>query len=188
MADSLAGSYPPRRGGLGEGGSNVGRPTEHKHYLHNKELRSLAGALRKNMTKAEACLWKYVLRAGMLKGYTFNRQRPVMDFIADFFCKKLWLVVEVDGVTHHQEESYLKDRLKEEELERAGFHVVRFTNEEVLSNIEGVRLALESCVEQREKQLRRLKAHSARSLAENSQESDRGKKEHVFPRRNGLET
>jgi very-short-patch-repair endonuclease len=56
------------------------KATKRNHYLYNKNLRPLAGALRKNMTKAEACLWKYVLRApltgraGMMKGYSFNRQ------------------------------------------------------------------------------------------------------------------
>jgi len=65
------------------------------------------------MTKAEACLWKYVLPAGMMKGYTFNRQRAVMNYIADFSCKKLCLVIEVDGITHQQEEVYLKDKKKE---------------------------------------------------------------------------
>jgi hypothetical protein len=76
-----------------------------------------------------------------------------MDYIADFFCKNLCLVIEVDGITHYEEETYLKDRNKERELEKAGFKVVRFTDEEVLNNIEGVREALESCVEEREKEL-----------------------------------
>jgi very-short-patch-repair endonuclease len=144
---------PSTRGTKGEGGSNMDKAIRQSHYLYNKNLRPLAGALRKNMTKAEACLWKYVLRAGMMKGYTFNRQRPVMDYIADFFCKKLCLVIEVDGVTHQQDGTYLKDRKKEGDLEKAGFKVVRFTDEEVLSNIEGVRGALESCVEERGKEL-----------------------------------
>jgi len=130
------------------------KATTHGHYLYNKNLRPLAGALRKNMTKAEACLWKYVLRAGMMKGYTFNRQRAVMNYIADFFCKKLCLVIEVDGITHQQEEVYLKDKKKEGDLEKAGFKVVRFTDEEVLSDIEGVRRTLEFCIEEREKDLR----------------------------------
>jgi very-short-patch-repair endonuclease len=105
------------------------------------------------MTKAEACLWKYVLRGGMMKGYTFNRQRPVMNYITDFFCKKLGLVVEVDGITHHVEETYQKDMIRQQELEKAGLKVIRFTDEEVLKNIEGVQTAIEHCVEEREKEL-----------------------------------
>ena len=81
------------------------------------------------MTKAEACLWKYVLRAGlpaegtqagMMKGYTFNRQRPVLDYITDFLCKKLRLVIEVDGITHQYEETYLKDKIKRKNLKKPG--------------------------------------------------------------------
>jgi very-short-patch-repair endonuclease len=128
-------------------------PATDGHYHYNKDLRPFAGALRKNMTKAEACLWKYVLRAGMMKGYTFNRQRPVLNYIADSFCKKLCLVIEVDGITHEQEETQQKDRKKEGDLEKAGFKVVRFTDDEVLGDIEGVRRTLESCIEEREKEL-----------------------------------
>ncbi|NUO10259.1 MAG: endonuclease domain-containing protein [Candidatus Brocadia sp.] len=91
------------------------------------------------MTKAEACLWKYVLRARQMKGYQFRRQRPVMNYIADFMCKELKLVIEVDGSTHHWEETAIKDLKKEKDLRDAGFKVLRFTNEEVLRHIEGVR-------------------------------------------------
>ena len=89
----------------------------------------------------------------MMKGYTFNRQRPVLNYIADFFCKKLCLVIEVDGITHQWEKTQRKDRKKEEDLRRAGFKVVRFTDDEVLGNIEGVRRALQGYVEEREKEL-----------------------------------
>ena len=55
------------------------------------------------MTKAEACLWKYVLRAGQLKSYQFRRQRPILNYVADFMCMELMLIIEVDGITHHSE-------------------------------------------------------------------------------------
>lgn len=138
------------------------KATKQNRFLYNKSLSPLAGTLRKNMTKAEACLWKYVLRAGlpaegtqagMMKGYTFNRQRPVLAYITDFLCKRLRLVIEVDGATHRHEETYLKDKIKEKELEKAGFKVVRFLDEEVLRDIENVRRAIEYCVEEREKEL-----------------------------------
>jgi very-short-patch-repair endonuclease len=67
---------------------------------YNIRLQPFAIKLRKDKTKAEACLWKYVLRAGQMKGYQFRRQRPVVDFIADFMCKELRLIIEVDGITH----------------------------------------------------------------------------------------
>ena len=58
------------------------------------------------MTKAEACLWKYVLRAGKMKSFQFRRQRPVLNYIADFMCKELMLIIEVDGITDSWEDVY----------------------------------------------------------------------------------
>jgi very-short-patch-repair endonuclease len=130
------------------------KAAKENYYLYNKKLRPFARALRKNMTKAEACLWKYVLRSGMMKGYTFYRQRPVMKYIVDFFCKELSLVVEVDGMTHSQEAVYENDRRRQKELEKAGFTVVRFTDEEVLKKLDTVRMTLEVIVDEREKELR----------------------------------
>ena len=65
----------------------------HSNLNYNKNLQPYANRLRKEMTKAEACLWKYVLRAGKMKGYQFRRQRPVLHYIADFMFKELMLVV-----------------------------------------------------------------------------------------------
>jgi very-short-patch-repair endonuclease len=103
---------------------------------YNKSLQPFANKLRKEMTKAEACLWKYVLRSRQMKGYQFRRQRPVLNYIADFMCKELRLVIEVDGITH--DSKLAKDNRRTDELQRAGFHVFRFTDEEVLTNILGV--------------------------------------------------
>ena len=63
------------------------------HY--SKRLKENANALRKRMTKAEACLWKYVLRARLLEGHQFRRQRPIDNYIVDFVCLKLKLIIEV---------------------------------------------------------------------------------------------
>jgi very-short-patch-repair endonuclease len=90
------------------------------------------------MTKAEACLWKYALRAKQM-GYTFNRQRPVLNYIADFMCKEFKLIIEVDGVSHLFEEVIKKDLITQNELEKAGFKVLRFRDEEILKEISRVR-------------------------------------------------
>lgn len=74
-----------------------------------------------------------------MKGYQFRRQRPVLNYIADFMCKELKLVIEVDGSTHRWEEKASKDLKKEKDLIEAGFKVLRFTDGEVLRHIEGVR-------------------------------------------------
>lgn len=100
------------------------------------------------MTKAEACLWKYVLRNRIMLGYQFRRQRPVLKYIADFMCKELNLIVEVDGYTHHDEAVYNKDMIKQSELENAGFTVLRFSDEEVLTDIDNVTRILEGWIEE----------------------------------------
>src|SRR3990172_2378984 len=88
----------------------------------------------------------------MMKGYSFRRQRPVMRFIADFMCKKLMLVIEVDGFSHHFEETIRKDKKKQHDLEEAGFTVLRFADEEVLHDIENVRRAILFAVETKDAQ------------------------------------
>ena len=105
------------------------------NYHYNKRLQPYANKLRKNMTKGEACLWKYVLRAGQLGGYKFRRQRPILNYIVDFACLELMLVIEVDGFTHEEEEAVARDRERDDALQAVGFTVLRFSNSEVLSRI-----------------------------------------------------
>ena len=119
---------------------------KYSNHLYNKNLQPYANRLRKEMTKAEACLWKYVLRAGKMKGYPFRRQRPVLNYIADFMCKELMLIVEVDGSIHELEEVMNNDKVRQQALEEAGFTVLRFTNEEVLTNIQWVHSCLEDWI------------------------------------------
>jgi len=97
------------------------------------------------MTKAEASLWKYVLRSRKT-GYSFTRQRPVLSFIVDFMCKELNLVIEVDGITHLEKEVIEKDEIKQQKLEEAGFHVLRFTDELVLNRIDVVAQEIEEYI------------------------------------------
>jgi very-short-patch-repair endonuclease len=115
---------------------------------YNKSLKDKASKLRTSMTKAEACLWKYILKGKQLKGFQFRRQRPVLYYIADFLCKDLNLIIEVDGITHHFNENYKKDLERQTKLEDAGFVVVRLKDEEILYNIEGVRQYLELTIDE----------------------------------------
>lgn len=108
------------------------------YNLYNKNLRSLANKNRKQMTKAEACLWKYVLKAKMT-GYTFNRQRPILNYIADFMCKELMLIIEIDGYTHLLDDVIKNDARRQQNLEAEGFKIIRFKDEEVLKDINRVR-------------------------------------------------
>ncbi len=122
---------------------------KYSNHFYNKNLQPFANRLRKEMTKAEACLWKYVLRAGKMKGYGFRRQRPVLRYIADFMCKELMLIIEVDGSIHEIEEARKNDEQRQKALEEAGFTVLRFTNEEVLTNIQWVSGYLEDWIERK---------------------------------------
>lgn len=118
------------------------------NYHYNKQLKGYARELRKNMTKAEACLWKYVLNSGKLSGYMFKRQRPILQYIADFMCQELMLVIEVDGITHFDEEVVIRDEKRQSELETVGFKVIRFHDSVVLNDIKNVERVLESYVEE----------------------------------------
>lgn len=120
-----------------------------QNHFYNKALQPYANRLRKDMTKAEACLWKYILKAGKLKGFQFRRQRPVLNYIADFMCKELMLIIEVDGITHHSEEAIRKDEFRQKALESAGFTVLRFSDEEVLNRIDSVSYYLEDWIEKK---------------------------------------
>lgn len=122
---------------------------KYSNHYYNKNLQSNANRLRKEMTKAEACLWKYVLRARQMKGYQFRRQRPVLIYIADFMCKELMLIIEVDGSIHQLEEVMKNDMIRQKALEEAGFTVLRFTNDEVLTNIQWVYSFLEDWIEKK---------------------------------------
>ena len=115
-------------------------------YAYNKKLQPFAHKLRSSMTKAEACLWKYALRARGMKGYQFRRERPVLNYIADFMCMELKLIIEVDGFTHQCEETAIKDNRKDADLAAAGFTVLRFTDNEVLTQLTMVVTKIEETI------------------------------------------
>ena len=119
----------------------------HNNYHYNSKLQPYANELRKNGTKAEACLWKYVLRAGTMKKYKFNRQRPVLNYIADFMCKELMLIVEVDGITHQSKKAFIKDEKREADLKSIGFSILRFSDWEVLNRMVDVDIAIGEWIE-----------------------------------------
>jgi len=66
---------------------------------YNKKLNEFSRKLRNNSTLSEVLLWDY-LRAGKIKGFKFNRQKPLLNYIVDFYCKELMLVIEIDGDSH----------------------------------------------------------------------------------------
>jgi len=103
---------------------------------YEKKLTILAQKNRKNPTEAEKTLWYQILQKKQFKKFKFTRQKPLLKYIVDFYCAELKLVIEVDGDTHAEQKQY--DTKRTEELERQGIKVMRYTNSEVLKNIEGV--------------------------------------------------
>lgn len=105
------------------------------HLPYNQKLVARAKELRKNMTVAEKKLWYDFLQKFPLR---VLRQRPIDNFIVDFYCAKLKLVIEVDGDSHFTDEGMKRDSQRTEILEGYGLKVIRFTNDEVLHNFEAV--------------------------------------------------
>jgi len=94
-----------------------------------------ARTLRREMTEAERKLWR-ILRSRQLEGYKFRRQQPIDHYIADFVCFSHRLIIEVDGGQHAVQVE--RDQRRTEYLERNGFRVIRFWNNEVFESVEGV--------------------------------------------------
>ncbi|MFQ3573961.1 MAG: endonuclease domain-containing protein [Thermodesulfovibrionales bacterium] len=108
-----------------------------KKIQYNPKLKEVARRLRNKSTKAEIKLWTY-LKGNQTIGYDFHRQKPIDNYIVDFFCNKLMLAIEVDGYTHSFEAVADRDALKEQRLNEIGIRVLRFKDEDVMNNIEGV--------------------------------------------------
>ena len=120
------------------------------HDYYNKNLKSKANALRSAGTKSEACLWKYALSRRQRLGYQFRRQRPIDQYIVDFVCLPLSLVIEVDGATHTFETTAANDQIRQKRLEELGFRVIRFSDEQVLSQINRVAIEIDAIIKEQE--------------------------------------
>src|SRR5690606_19943087 len=108
---------------------------------------SNAESLRRNSTSAEAILWEE-LKGKKFHGLKFRRQHPVQLYIADFYCHKLKLVVEVDGGYHLNPNQIIADKERTEVLEELGLKVIRFTNEEILTHIDGVLIRIKGFIDE----------------------------------------
>ncbi|HEU4860488.1 MAG TPA: DUF559 domain-containing protein [Chitinophagaceae bacterium] len=113
---------PYKKGGMFEGASFL--------------LFENAKKLRNKMTSAEEVMWMH-LRKG-ISGYKFRRQHPIGNYIADFFCHKAKLIVEGGGSVHNNDEIKKSDFIRQSDLEKLGYTILRFTNEEVSKQTETV--------------------------------------------------
>ena len=102
---------------------------------YNPKLKERAKKLRKNMTQTEIMLW-LELRGKKMRGYDFDRQRPIHNYIVDFYCKDLMLALEVDGESHYGNEK--KDIKRQRKIESYGVRFLRFDDMEVRYKMEKV--------------------------------------------------
>ena len=100
------------------------------YYGASSETQEKAKILRKNETKAEKILWNK-LKEKQLYGYKFRRQHPISQFIVDFYCHELKLIIEVDGKIHNKPENKEYDENRTAELEKYELRILRFTNDEI---------------------------------------------------------
>ncbi len=106
--------------------------------VHNKaSLKEIRRRLRKDSTPSEDILWQEV-RNGKLNGLKFKRQHSIGNYIVDFYCATARLVIEVDGEIHLAYDQQEKDKLRDENLIDMGFKIIRFTNDEIVFNIDSV--------------------------------------------------
>ena len=102
-----------------------------------------AKALRMRETKSEKILWDK-LKNNQLDGLKFRRQHPISLYIADFYCHKFKLIIELDGKYHEEKEQKIKDQERDEVLKLNGLDILRFKNEEVEKNIDDVLIKIKN--------------------------------------------
>ena len=110
-----------------------------------KKLKPLARTLRTTMTDAEQRLWQS-LRRKQICGVQFYRQKPLLEFIVDFYCPAARFVIELDGSQHEEPEQKQKDVERDAVLRELGLKVVRFDNRQVLTETEAVLTVIERIV------------------------------------------
>lgn len=108
----------------------------HWNVNYLKELRDLSRKNRINSTESEKKIWEEVLKQRKT-GYKFLRQKPINRFILDFYCSELNLAIEIDGNSHDKKKGY--DEARDKFLNQVGIKTIRFSNDEVLNNIENVK-------------------------------------------------
>jgi very-short-patch-repair endonuclease len=125
---------------------------EKRHRIYPRILLR-ARELRQPQTPAETTLWRHLRDRNL--GYKFRRQHPIDRFIVDFYCAEAKLCIEIDGSSHLASEQKEYDKARTEFLEVLGYHVIRFTNNDVRYNIHSVVDEITKVVEKRIKGLKK---------------------------------
>ena len=119
--------------------------------LNNKKLQKFAQENRKEGTKGEAIMWSELLRARKMCGYQFNRQFIIDNYIVDFICRKLNLIIEIDGQSHDTNGVY--DFNRQKYLESKEYQVIRFSESELVYRLKNVAIVIQTAIEQIEEKL-----------------------------------
>ena len=122
--------YPPDKGGKGG------------YIAYNPNLKEKARDNRKNPTPAEKKIWHEVLGNKQFSHLKVTRQKPLDEYIVDFYCAELMLAIEIDGDSHAEQEEY--DKKRTARLNEIGIEVIRYTNQEVMHNLDGVYVDLQT--------------------------------------------
>ena len=117
---------------------------KNKIIPYNSTLKVLARELRNNSTKTEVILWNKIKKKSL--GVEFHRQVPIDEYIVDFFCHELLLVIEIDGATHYY--NFKKDEIRQKKLESFGLKVIRFDDRDVRYALNDVLRAIELTIEE----------------------------------------
>ncbi|MDO8745276.1 MAG: endonuclease domain-containing protein [Candidatus Brocadiaceae bacterium] len=110
---------------------------------YNPKLKEVARQLRKSGTLSEVLLWKY-LKKKKMRGYDFDRQKPLSNYIVDFLCNELMLAIEIDGCSHNEKAK--EDRIRQAKLESLGIRFLRFHDSDIKKNIQGVLWVIEDWI------------------------------------------
>jgi len=119
-----------------------------KIISYNPKLKEYARKLRNNSTYTEVQLWNY-LKKKQLRGYDFDRQKPIDKYIVDFYCKDLMLAIEIDGESHYGNTD--KDKKKDRRLNELGVTVLRFDDLDVVYKLDKVLEKIEEWIDANEK-------------------------------------
>ena len=106
------------------------------YFGASKELILFSRHLRQHMTPAEQVLWEHIRKKSL--GHKFRNQHALYKYVVDFFCFELLLIIEVDGTIHTLTEVALNDKDRENNLLSLGLHIIRFTNEQIFTDINQV--------------------------------------------------
>lgn len=114
---------------------------------YNPKLKEIARQLRNNSTLSEVLLW-LELKGKKMNGYDFHRQKPIDNYIVDFFCHELMLAIEIDGISHTWEEVAVNDKIRQRQIENLGIRFLRFDDNDIKQNMSFVLNTIHDWIEE----------------------------------------